>query len=187
MALQPTTVYEEALPILKVGHIIRSGAGTKGGTGFYVVKEIRIGRYPVTNAAIRSTIYQLNVSNDTNFSAVSGDINVNRIVHLQYFCIMTSSSIALTPFWGKDPLMAKDVELSVTDSDIPQTSPLKLDKWSYDQSQYFGIKTASATSIVFEILMINYTVEPAPEYSDTKLPRKYLEITSAGNARFIEA
>ncbi len=130
MALQPTTVYEEALPILKVGHIIKAGIGKKGGTGYFVVKEVRPGRFQVTNAAIKSTVYALNASNNTDYNAISGNLDTDRIVHLQYVAVMTSSSIDVTPYWGKDPLMAKDVAAVVNDVIAPQTSPWKVDKWS---------------------------------------------------------
>lgn len=186
MALQPTTVYEEALPILKVGHVIKAGAGRKGGTGYYVVKEVRPGRFQVTNAAIRSTIYSLTADHNTDFNAISGNLDTDRIVHLQYVAVMTSSSIDVTPYWGKDPLIAKDVAAVINDVLVPQTSPLKLDKWSYDQSMYFGIITASATSVAMVFMMVNYTITPAPNYSDANPPKKYLEITSFGDARFIE-
>jgi len=186
MALQPTTVYEEALPILKVGHIIKAGAGRKGGTGYYVVKEVRPGRFQVTNAAVRSTVYALNASNNADYNAISGNLDTDRIVHLQYVAIMTTSSIDVTPYWGKDPLVCKDVAAVINDVVVPQTSPLKIDKWTYDQSMFFGIITAVATSVVIIFMMVNYTVVTAPEYTDTNPPKKYLEITSTGDARFVE-
>ncbi len=187
MALQPTTVYEEALPILKVGHIIKAGAGRKGGTGYYVVKEVRPGRFQVTNAAVKSTVYALNASNNADYNAISGNLDTDRIVHLQYVAIMTSSSIDVTPYWGKDPLVCKDVAAVINDVTVPQTSPLKIDRWSYDQSMYFGIITASATSVAIMFTQINYTVEATSEYSEARPPKKYLEISSTGNARFIES
>jgi len=180
MALQPTTVYEEALPILKVGHIIKAGAK------YHVVEEVRPGRFAVTNAATKSTIYALNASGNADYNAISGNLDTQRIVHLQYVAIMTGSSIDVTPYWGKDTLIAKDVAAVINDVIAPATSPLKLDKWSYDQSMFFGIITAAATSVIIMFMMINYTVKATSEYTEARPPKKYLEITATGNARFIE-
>lgn len=176
MALQSTTVYEEPLPILKVGHIIKVGAG------YHIVREVLLGRFPVTNAAIKATVYALNAANNTVFNALSGNLDTKRIVHLQYIAVMTPTSIDVTPYWKQDPLMAKDVEAVINDVIAPQTCPLKLDKWSFDQSMFFGFKTASATSVVLMFIMVNYATAPFPAATP---PSKYLEITAEGNARFV--
>lgn len=181
LVIQPTTVYEEALPILKVGHIIKTAAK------YYIVKEVRPGRFQVTNAATRSTVYALNASGNADYNAITGNLDTQRIVHLQYVAVITAASIDVTPYWGKDTLIAKDVAAVINDVIAPATSPLKLDKWSYDQAQYFGIITAAATSVVIMFMMVNYTVEFTSEYTEARPPKKYLEITVTGNARFIES
>ena len=182
MAFQPTQVFEEALPILKVGHVVRAGAGKKGGTGFWVIKRVMIGRKRIIDTSVRSR-YKWNQASDTSYNDIVGDVDLNRIVHLRYIaCEQTVDTIM---YWGKDPLMSKDVEDVINSYVAPEGSPLKLDKWSYDQSQFLAI-TKVITEQDFVIEFINYELVPSPEYTDLKPPKRYLSVTAEGNATYIE-
>lgn len=64
----------------------------------------------------------------------------------------------------------------------PDTAPLRLDKWTYDQSMFMGVTVAAAVNHQFIVETVNYVVEPLTG----KTPRKYLEVTVEGNATFVE-
>lgn len=183
MPFEPYTIYKEALPFLKVGHIIKAGAGRKGGTGFWIVKRVNPGRFRYVETAAR-TRYPLNQQSSPTFNAVVGDLDVNRIVHLQYLSVETAVDVIL--YWGKDPFMAKDVEIPINVNLTPLNAPLMLDKWTYDQSMFLAI-TKAAPEQDFDFEMFGYIVEAAPEYTESRPPKKYLQITSEGNATFVES
>ncbi len=51
MTFKPYETYRSALPVLKVGHVIKAGAGSKGGSGFWIVKKVMEGRIKITETA----------------------------------------------------------------------------------------------------------------------------------------
>lgn len=178
MTFKPYETYRSALPVLKVGHVIKAGSGSKGGSGFWIVKKVMEGRIKITEAA-PTTKKQWISKNGEVYKQVSGSLDTEKIVHLQYLaCIDASDANA---YWGKDPLFSLDTESIVNSLIAPDTSPVRLDRWSYDQSMFIAVSIA-AGSQNFLLVTVNYEVEPLKGTA----PRKYLEITNEGNATFVE-
>ncbi len=180
MVLTPYQNYKLALPVLKTGHVIKAGAGSAGGTGFWVIKRVMPGRIKITETGV-ITKKQWIQKNGDNYRQVSGNIDTQKIVHLQYLACLQSNDALI--YWGKDPVFSFDYDGSTVNNTIASdASPITLDKWSYDQSMFMSVSIAAAVSQDFVVETVVYEVMahrgPAP--------RKYLEITSDGNATFVE-
>ncbi len=180
MVLTPYQNYKLALPVLKAGHVIKAGAGSAGGTGFWVIKRVMAGRIKITETGV-ITKKQWIQKNGDNYRQVSGNIDTQKIVHLQYLACLQANDALI--YWGKDPVFSFDYDGSIVNSTIaPDASPITLDKWSYDQSMFMSVSIAAAVSQDFIIETVVYEVAA---HTGSK-PRKYLEITSDGIATFVE-
>lgn len=171
--------YRLALPVLKVGHVIKAGAGSKGGSGFWVVEKVMEGRALINESAIVTKKKWIASSGDA-YKQVSGNLDTERIVHLQYLGALDTNDALL--YWMKDPLFSPEVDSTVNSTIAPDTNPLRLDKWSYDQSMFMAVTAAAAVNHQFIVETVNYLVDPLKG----KPPQKYLEITVEGNATFVE-
>lgn len=172
--------YRLALPVLKVGHVIKAGAGSKGGSGFWVVEKVMEGRFLINENAIVTKKKWIASSGDA-YKQVSGNLDTERIVHLQYLGALDTNDALL--YWMKDPLFSPEVDSTVNSTVAPDTNPLRLDKWSYDQSMFLAVTAAAAVNHQLIVETVNYLVEPL----SGKPPKKYLEITVEGNATFVES
>ncbi len=178
MTFKPYETYRNALPVLKVGHVIKAGAGSKGGSGFWIIKKVMEGRIKITEAA-PATKKQWISKNGEIYKQVSGNVDTEKVVHLQYLACLDAAEANV--YWGKDPLFSLDTESVVNNVIAPDTSPVRLDRWSYDQSMFLAVSIASGSQN-FLLETVNYEVEPLKGAA----PGKYLEITSEGNATFVE-
>ena len=179
MVLKYHEDYRLALPVFKVGHVIKAGGGSKGGSGFWVITKVMEGRIKISETGAITKKKWVASSGDA-YKQVSGNIDTQRIVHLQYMgCLQATASLM---YWMKDPLFSPETDSSVDSTIAPDTNPVRLDKWSYDQSMFMAVSIAAGTQD-FVIETVNYEVE---EYKGAAAPSKYLEITSEGNAFFVE-
>jgi len=183
MTFKPYETYRTALPVLKVGHVIKAGAGSKGGSGFWVIKKVMEGRIKITESVTDPgkpiTNKQWIPKNGEMYKQISGNLDTEKIVHLQYLSCLDDAESNL--YWGKDPVFSLDTESIVNNVIAPALSPVRLDCWSYDQSMFLAVSLALGTqNFLFET--VNYEVDPLKGAA----PKKYLEITSEGNATFVE-
>src|SRR3990170_5837727 len=155
MTLQYHEDYRLALPVFKVGHIIKAGGGSKGGSGFWVITKVMEGRIKIAETGAITKKKWVASSGDA-YKQVSGNIDTQRIVHLQYMgCLQTTASLM---YWMKDPLFSPETDSSVDSTIAPDTNPVRLDKWSYDQSMFMAVSIAAGTQD-FVIETVNYEVE----------------------------
>ncbi len=180
MSFTPYNNYQLVLPVLKPGHIIKAGAGSAGGSGFWRVKRVQRGRIDIQETG-SITKKQWIVKNGDPYRQVSGSLDTQKVVHIQYMAAL-DANVNATMYWGKDPLFCFDYDGSTVNPTIaPDVSPLVLDKWSYDQSMFLAVTISSGTQ---DFLM--ETVVYEVEAYKGPAPRRYLEITSDGNATFVE-
>jgi hypothetical protein len=172
--------YRLALPVFKVGHIIKAGGGSKGGSGFWVITQVMEGRIYITETGVITKKKWVAASGDS-YKQVSGNLDTQRIVHLQYLAAVNQANSVLM-YWMNNPLFNPETDSTINSSIAPDANPLRLDKWSYDQSMFIGVSITTAVSQDMIIEAVTYVVE---EYSGDK-PSKYLEITAQGNALFVE-
>lgn len=180
MVLKFHETYRSALPILKVGHVIKAGAGSKEGSGFWIVKKVMPGRIKLTETGVITKRMWISKTAAV-YGQVSGNLNTERIVHLQYLACLDINDALL--FWGNDPLFSVETDSTVNNVITPDVNPILLDKWSYDQSMFIAVSITTAVSQNFIVETVNYEVEPLKG----TLPKKYLELTAEGNAVFINA
>lgn len=179
MVLKYHEDYRLALPVFKVGHIIRAGGGSKGSSGFWVITKVMEGRIKIPETGALTKKKWVAASGDT-YKQVSGNIDTQRIVHLQYMgCLDAVDALV---YWMKDPLFSPETDSTVNSTIAPDTNPIRLDKWSYDQAMFMAVSIAAGT-LNFLVETVTYEVE---EYKGQTAPSKYLEITSEGNAFFVE-
>ncbi len=171
--------YRVALPVLKVGHVIKAGGGSKGGSGFWKIENVMEGRILINENAIVTKKKWVATGGDA-YKQVSGNLDTGRIVHLQYLGALDANDALL--YWMKDPLFSPENDSTVNSTIAPDTNPLRLDKWSYDQSMFMAVTAAAAVNHQLVVETVNYNVEALPG----GVPRRYLEITAGGNATFVE-
>lgn len=171
--------YRAALPVLKVGHVIKAGGGSKGGSGFWRIEKVMEGRILFNENAV-VTKKKWNAANGDAYKQVSGNLDTERIVHLQYLGALDAADVLL--YWMKNPLFSTETDSIVNSTIAPDTNPLRLDKWSYDQSMFMAVTAAAAVNHQLIVETVNYEVAPLKDGA----PRKYLEIVSEGNATFVE-
>ena len=113
------------------------------------------------------------------YKQISGNLDTEKIMHLQYLACLDDAEANL--YWGKALLFSLDTVRIVNNVIAPDSSPVRLNRWSHDQSMFLAVSPAFGTQN-FLIETVNYEVDTLKGAA----PRKYLEITSEGNATFVE-
>jgi len=177
MAFVPYGIYEPRLPKLKPGFFMNI-AGK-----FYQIVDVKNNRQPVdlTAAAFTETSpLILNSTTNNIYEALHGNLEVGRVVQLQYFALTTTVDTLLR--WGTPPLLSKWRTLYINSNGAGLTNPLQLDRWSYDKEMRIAvIKGAGAQTMWIEIVEYEVTAW------DKTPPKKYLKILENGAAVFVEA
>lgn len=172
----PYTVYRVAYPFLKPGYIVKIG------DKYYMVITARNNRKKVYfNTAKTKTELDTNTTDDNSvkLTDMAGELNVNRIVHIQYVGIDASTP---TFYWGVEPLLSKDVEETLDTVRAGVSNPISIDRWSYTVEMHLLLtQTATAINYYFEIM--EYEVTPYTGVPD----RPYLQIMANGQAIMVEA
>jgi hypothetical protein len=116
-------------------HVIKAGASSKSGSGFWVIKKVMEGRIKITESVTDPgkpiTKKQWIPKNGEMYKQISGNLDTEKIVHLQYLSCLDDSAANL--YWGKDPVFSLDTESIVNNVIAPASSLVRLDRWSYDQ------------------------------------------------------
>jgi len=177
MAFQPYNVYDVRLPKLKPGFFFEI-AGK-----FYQIMVVRNNRQDVSDiaAAYADPGRILNVTTAAAYEALHGNVEVGRVVHIQYASVANVTPELLLK-WGTEPLLSKWVNLYIGNGHADLSHPLQVDRWSYDQEMRLGIiKDAGAQILWLEIVEYDVVI-----WAKTP-PKRYLKILTNGQAVFVEA
>jgi hypothetical protein len=154
------------MPELKAGEILKIQ------NNYFMIIQVRHNRKTVQVIGVQSN-YILALDNaatagtsSTYLEAMTGNLNKNRIVHIQYVGL----SVADTPFftWGTQPLSSKDVQdtINLVSADI--SNPVIVDRWSYDQSMRLLLTQGNVTQnfyfMIMEYEIVAYTGTPQAPY-----------------------
>jgi hypothetical protein len=112
--------------------------------------------------------------------SMTGNLNKNRIVHLQYVGL----SVADTPFftWGTQPLSSKDVQDTISATSAGIGNPVDVNRWSYDQSMRLLV-TQNNVSQVYYFEIVEYEIVAY----EGKPPRPYMQLLSNGAGILVES
>jgi hypothetical protein len=169
----PYNNYRVTFPFLTPGNIIKIQ------DKFYLVVTTRHNRKTVALVGAQ-TKFAFALDSGTTYESLTGNLNKNRIVHLQYVAIDTAQ---VNPefFWGTQPLQSKDVDDTCSTVTANLAAPLPVDRWSYDQSMRLLVSETASQSYYFEIVeyeIVSYTGAP---------PRPYWQIMANGQAILVES
>ena len=155
MSFTPYQIWKAAYPELKAGELFKIQ------NTYYMIVQVRHNRKAVAVTGLQ-TNYILALDNNntagtssTFLESMTGNINKNRIVHIEYVGI----TVADTPefIWGTQPLQSKDVADTINANLAGATNPIEVDRWSYDQSMRLLV-TQGAVSQVYYFDIVEYEV-----------------------------
>lgn len=170
---KPYDVYATRMPVLKPGHMIRVA------DKYYMVTTVRRNRKKVAVTGAKTEAYRFKTETSSEFTPMVGNLNLNRIVHLQYVAIDVDTDTKF--YWGTQPLLSKDREEALQTWGANLLAPLELDRWSFDEAMHLHIQQAASQNYYLEIL--EYEVVP---YAGTPT-RPFLHIMGNGQAIFVES
>jgi len=170
----PYEIYKVAFPFLKPGYIIKIS------DKYYMVITARNNR-PIVALTGALTKFDLDVgqSSPAGLECMAGELKKNRIVHIQYVAIDTANTPTL--YWGTEPLLSKDVEVTLSTTIAGVTNPIAVDRWSFDPSMRLLVTETASQNYYFEIM--EYEVTPYEGVPD----RPYLQIMANGQAIMVES
>jgi len=169
----PYAIYKVAFPFLKPGYIIKIS------DKYFMVITARNNR-PVIALTGALTKFDLDVGQSTpaGLECMAGELKKNRIVHIQYVAIDTGNTPTL--YWGTEPLLSKDVEVTISTTMAGLTNPIAVDRWSFDPSMRLLVTETASNNYYFEIM--EYEVTPYEGTPDGT----YLQIMANGQAILVE-
>ena len=175
MSFVPYSIYEPRLPKLKPGFFLNISGK------FYQIMSVRNNRQSISiDGAYAEPGRALNASTDNTYEALHGNIDVGRVVQIQYLALTTTQDVLFR--WGTEPLLSRWRPLYINSNGAGLTNPLQVDRWSFDESMHIKVvKDAGSQTLWLEI--IEYEVTP---WEKTP-PKKYLKILPNGHAVFVEA
>ena len=160
MSFTPYQIWKSAYPELKAGEILKIQ------NAFYMIIQVRHNRKLVQVNGVQNN-YILALDNNatagtssTALESMTGNINKNRIVHLEYVAVAEADAGApATPFftWGTQPLSSKDVQDAISSTTASLAGPVEIDRWSYDQSMRLLV-TQGNTSHNYYFDIVEYEV-----------------------------
>lgn len=168
---KPYDIYATRLPVLKPGHLLKIGAK------FYQVIVVRRNRKKISVSGAQTNKYIFYTATGAEFTPMVGNLNTNRIVHLQYVSIDQDTNTVF--YWGTEPLQSKDRAEPMQTWGANLLAPLEIDRWSFDEAMNLQVTQAATQNYYFEI--IEYEVV---EYEGTPT-RPYLYIMANGQAIFV--
>jgi len=176
MSFSPYTIYAARLPVLKVGHLI------KAGDKMYQVKTVRPNRQTFTETGT-ITEKALNTTTDEKYQALHGNLEVGRIVHIQYLAFGTATDTI--PYWEKEPLGSKWRKIPFDSTLAGLSSPLEVNRWSYSKEQRIAItiEAAGASQDLYFDCVEYEVVEYKKALTAGQL---YLKIFPNGQARMMK-
>jgi len=176
MSFIPYSLYDVRLPKLRPGYFLNI-AGK-----FYQIVTVMNNRQSVdiAGAYTESAPLILNTTTSNTYDSLHGNIEVGRVVQLQYFALTTAVDVLLR--WGTEPLLSKSRPLYINSNGAGLTNPMQIDRWSHDREMRLAVvKSAGAQVLWLEI--VEYEVV---EWTKTP-PKEYLKILDNGQAVFVRA
>lgn len=167
----PYSRYQTAYQVLKPGDVIKIQ------DAYYLVITVRHNRKLVALTGAQTKL-ALNVSTLAAYESLHGNLQKNRITHIQYVAITESNTPEF--YWGTQPLQSKDVDDTLNVVTAGLDNPIAVDRWSYDISMYLFVSESGSQNYYFEV--IEYEIV---SYAGTP-PRPYLQIMANGQAVFVE-
>jgi len=167
MPFTPYQIWKAAYPELKAGELFKIQ------NIYYMIIQVRHNRKAVTVIGAQ-TNYILALDNantgagtsSTFLESLTGNLNKNRIVHLEYAAI----TVADTPefIWGTQPLQSKDVADTIDTNLAGASNPIEVDRWSYDQSMRLLVTQGAVTQVYYfdivEYEIVAYAGTPQQPY-----------------------
>ena len=174
MSFKPFVIYSSRLPYLKPGHFI------KAAEKMYQIAVVRHNRQPIAlNAAAVTTEIALNTTTNEAFQALHGDLEVLRIIQMQYLALTTGVDVVFR--WMVEPLGSKVVAITYDSAVAAVDAPVEVDRWSHNKEQRIAYtKVVGAQTVYFEI--VEYEVKVT-----ALKPKRYLKILPNGQATFVDA
>jgi hypothetical protein len=170
-AFTPYTNYRTAMPWLEPGNIIKIQQS------LYMVVTVRHNRKTVALSGAQTKL-ALAVDSGTTYESLTGNLQKNRIVHLQYVAIDQENTPEF--FWGTQPLQSKDVDDTMSTTTASLSNPLPVNRWSYDSSMRLLVTQSATQNYYFEIVeyeIVAYAGSP---------PRPYYQIMANGQAILVQ-
>jgi len=122
----------------------------------------------------------LNVTTSNIYEALHGNLEVGRVIQIQYFALTTTIDTLLK--WGTNPLLSKWRTVYINSNGAGLTNPLQIDRWSYDREMRLAVVKAIGAQILW-LEIVEYEVQAW----EGNPPKKFLKILENGEAVFIEA
>jgi hypothetical protein len=179
----PYQIWKSAYPELKAGELFKIQKD------YYMVIQVRHNRKQVSVTGAQ-TNYILALDNSTTsgtsstyLESMTGNLNKNRIVHIEYVAISASDPGAPTlPYftWGTQPLSSKDVQDVINTTVAGLGNPVEVDRWSYDQSMRLLV-TQGNVSQTYTFDIVEYEIVA---YAGTP-QRPYWQLLSNGAGVFV--
>jgi len=142
-----------------------------------MVITVRRNRKKVALASAQ-TDYRFYTATSADYTPMVGNLNLNRIVHLQYVSIDQDQDTTFK--WGTQPLLSKDKAEAVQTWGANLLAPLEIDRWSYDEAMHLYVTQADAQNYYFEIIEYEVT-------SYEGKPSQFIHIMANGQALFVES
>jgi len=144
-----------------------------------MIITVRDNRKLIAVTGAQATKYPLYQTTAAAYESLTGNLQKNRIVHLQYVAV-DQGSVTSELFWGTEPLQSKDVDDTFTSITANVSNPLAVDRWSYDTSMYLSLEQTNTQNYYFQIYeyeVVAYTGEP---------PRPYWQLMANGQSILVE-
>jgi hypothetical protein len=171
MSFTPYQIWKSAYPELKAGELFKIQ------NNFYMIIQVRHNRKAVSvNGTQTNYILALDNANtagttSTYLESMTGNLNKNRIVHLEYVAVSEVDPSAPTlPYftWGTQPLSSKDVQDVINTVTAGLSNPIEVDRWSYDQSMRLLVSQGNVqqtyTFDIVEYEIVAYSGSPQRPY-----------------------
>ena len=167
MSFTPYQIWKAAYPELKAGELFKIQ------NQYYMIIQVRHNRKAVTVIGSQ-TNYILALDNastgagtaSTLLESMTGNLNKNRIVHIEYVGITVSDTPEFV--WGTQPLQSKDVADTIDTNLAGASNPIEVDRWSYDQSMRLLVTQGNVTQVYYfdivEYEIVAYSGQPTQPY-----------------------
>jgi len=166
MSFIPYQIQKPELPKLEIGYFVKIG------DNFYQVKQRKLWRRKLPSISSATKFI------DPTYSGITGNLDLNRLVHYRYLSI--DADVNAVFYWGETkPLLSDYADIPLDTKIAGLSNPIQIDKWSYSNSMYIYLKSLTGTVNVY-LEGFEYLIEKTEEK-----PTKYLDIAPNGDARFV--
>ena len=179
MSFSPYINYKVALPDLAPGNLIKIK------DTYYMVITVRENRKTVTITGSQTKL-PLALDGAASYENLAGNMNKNRLVHIQYVAIDQANTPEL--FWGTEPLQSKDVDDTMSTVTAGISNPMQVNRWSYDQAMRMLVSQSATQDYYFlikEYEIIAYAGTPNRPYTQIMANGQAIRVEDAATATAI--